>query len=368
MNQKGFANIILVIVVVLGLIGSGYYVFKNGKDKASPTNSVPSNNDEVTRQACAEQNIKIASLKTLNAILATYLNDHSSYPKSLGDLDNYGTKVTRYFGSEYLYAYYPAVNPKYYHIGISIKVLSECDDVQTRNLESDADFNSTVDGYINGFNGNDPILDFTNRTASKTSSQTNSSQGVKDIPTKIALYMKGGVGLVNENVPVVVSWQYSGKDVQGGFTIERKFESGSYQTIAQKLFDLSYYDKTIEEGKTYTYRVKANYSDTESSPYSNEASITVSEIGTKISNVTINTTTNSAEVSFVTNGDAKGLVEYQYDGLNRLTAQETPIGLKSNHKITVPNLNSGTNYKYRIVISNSQGVYHTTDYSTFTTK
>lgn len=370
MNQKGFASIILVIVAVLVLLGGGYYVVKNSKNTNNSPNPTQNNNDEIVRQKCGEQNTKIASLKTLNAILATYLNDHTSYPKSLDDLDNYGTKVTGYSGGEYLYAYYPATNPKYYHAGISIKVLSECGDVQTFNLRSDSDFDSAGSGYVNGFSGNDPIYDFTNKTSNNPPPSANKEQSTKDIPSKISVRIdNGGVSLEKMNGSVVViSWQYSGKSIKGGFTVERKLAGGSYQVIAQKYFSSSYYDKMAEEKNTYFYRVKANYTDIESSPYSDEISIAVPNSGTEISSVVVNTTNNSAEVSFVTTGDTKGSVQYQYDGVHYLTAEETDGGYKTNHKITVPNLNSGISYKYRIIVGNKQGVYRTTDFSAFVTK
>ena len=53
------------------------------------------------------------------------------------------------------YAYYPAANPLNYHLGIAISNTAQ-------ELNEDKDFNSKSNGYINGFDGKDPIYDLTN--------------------------------------------------------------------------------------------------------------------------------------------------------------------------------------------------------------
>lgn len=168
-KQGGSVAIIVIVLAVLALLGGGYYWSKtNTNSSGQNTNSNPINtvtgassqnaSDEkselVTR--CSKENRKIAGLKALNAFLVTYLNDHDSYPKSLDNPDQYQT------GGEYLYAYYPATNPKHYHIGVRIELFPDCGDIiQTRNLTLDSDFDSKKDSYVNGFSGVDPVYDLT---------------------------------------------------------------------------------------------------------------------------------------------------------------------------------------------------------------
>jgi len=105
-------------------------------------------------------NGKVAALKSINYELMAYLNNHSSYPTSLANFDNYGTKED-YSGTGYLYAYYPKVNPTHYHLGMKIQNGAACNNIIASALKTKANFNSKSAGYINGFDGTDPtILDF----------------------------------------------------------------------------------------------------------------------------------------------------------------------------------------------------------------
>lgn len=136
---------------------------------SQPTTVVPESQTGVKVFACdnsvppkGETNIngKVAALKSINYELMAYLNNHSSYPTSLANFDNYGTKQD-FSGTGYLYAYYPKVNPTHYHLGMKIQNGAACNTIIATNLKSKADFNSKSAGYINGFDGTDPtILDF----------------------------------------------------------------------------------------------------------------------------------------------------------------------------------------------------------------
>lgn len=81
------------------------------------------------------------------------------YPGNLMDISEVFNKATleKYINDIY-YSYYPSQNPVKYHLGIKISNESE----QGRaGLQKDDDFNSKMKNYVNGFDGEDPIYDFT---------------------------------------------------------------------------------------------------------------------------------------------------------------------------------------------------------------
>jgi len=142
---------------------------QNAPVNTQSTTMVPESQTGVKVFACdnsvppkGETNIngKVAALKSINYELMAYLNNHSSYPTSLANFDNYGTKED-YSGTGYLYAYYPKINPTHYHIGMKIQDGAACNNIIASALKTKANFNSKSVGYINGFDGTDPtILDF----------------------------------------------------------------------------------------------------------------------------------------------------------------------------------------------------------------
>ncbi len=377
MNQKGFANIIITAVVVIA-VGVAYFFYFNKptiQETVLPTssNGLPQHSaawEEYLRSGAQGRDlVNVTTLRMTAQALQDYYRSKNKFPSNLKMLlDGY-----------YINGSYP-INSMGYTISSDSKHFVLSWQLEgTKDLLAETNSGKVngkplekLEGTIYGIDCSDKKTFCLNEVVYKiVSPQQPVVQEIpKDIPSKISVRIdNGGVGFEKMNGSVVVvNWQYSGKSIKGGFTVERKLGGGSYQVIAQKYFSSSYYDKMVEEKNTYLYRVKANYTDTESSQYSDEISIIVPDSGTEISNVTVNTTNNSAEVSFVTTGNTKGSIQYQYDGTHYLTVEESDGGYKTNHKITVPNLKSGTSYQYRVIVGNKQGIYRTTDFTTFFTK
>ena len=197
--QRGFIVPFLITIVALLVVGGGVYIYSQNKNtqtnnaennvvqSVSSTTTVSNNTDNIVSTtsisvftsdnktekvfACdnsyyppsenkANINGEVAGLKSLNFELIVYLNDHTSYPTSLADFDNHGTKED-YSNTGYLYAYYPKVNPTHYHIGMKIQSGASCNKIVASNLKIKANFDSKTAGYENGFDGTDAsVLDF----------------------------------------------------------------------------------------------------------------------------------------------------------------------------------------------------------------
>ncbi len=84
----------------------------------------------------------------------------------------------------------------------------------------------------------------------------------------------GGVAPGQVPTTVDVSWSFDTAKGIKGMVLERKVVGGSYAVIAPQA-DFTYLDKTVEPGKTYTYRVRAEYPDGTYSAYSSEATVSV---------------------------------------------------------------------------------------------
>lgn len=86
-----------------------------------------------------------------------YHDDNDYYPISLSELEKFiepkELPKDPKTGEDYLYAYYPAENPTAYHLGVILEIKDDTD------LNDDADFNSKAAGYVNGFDGRDPMFD-----------------------------------------------------------------------------------------------------------------------------------------------------------------------------------------------------------------
>lgn len=98
----------------------------------------------------------ISRLRQINLGIEMYQSENGYFPKNLIDL--YPTSIANkdiLEDENVYYASYPAENPNKYHIGIKISG-------DRNELNEDNDFDSQSAGYINGFNGADPIYDLTN--------------------------------------------------------------------------------------------------------------------------------------------------------------------------------------------------------------
>jgi len=99
---------------------------------------------------------RIADLQNLAKALDEFYKDHGFYPVSLSYLlPKYLSEIPRdpQTGQDYFYAYYPSFKPFAYHLGARL----EGENVE---LIKDDDLNSKKAGFVNGFDGEDPIYDF----------------------------------------------------------------------------------------------------------------------------------------------------------------------------------------------------------------
>ena len=125
----------------------------------------------------------ITSLSRIQNLLDDYYFENNSYPTSFSPLIEVRLKKLKenqdlllneeqilelaesifrdpLTGKYYLYAFYPSENPTAYHLG-AILELTDKDAVIIggASLENDSDFDSKVVGYVNGFDGKDPMYD-----------------------------------------------------------------------------------------------------------------------------------------------------------------------------------------------------------------
>jgi|GEM_PF-4027167 len=99
-----------------------------------------------------------SNLKEIQVPIELYFIDNGSYPKFLSNL------IPQYIAKSYLvktindknilYAY--SADGKHYHMGVDINLPYTQD---FSGFKYDKDFNSKAAGYVNGFNGQDPIYD-----------------------------------------------------------------------------------------------------------------------------------------------------------------------------------------------------------------
>lgn len=99
---------------------------------------------------------RIAGIQNLAQALDEFYKDHGFYPVSLSYLSpKYLSEIPRdpQTGQDYFYAYYPSFEPFAYHLGARLEG-------ERFELKKDDDFDSKRVGFVNGFNGEDPIYDF----------------------------------------------------------------------------------------------------------------------------------------------------------------------------------------------------------------
>lgn len=98
----------------------------------------------------------IGLLKQIQVGLEMYQDENKHFPAKLIDLyPSFFTDRDILQRKDIFYAYSPAENPQKCHLGIIVSS-------NAQELDSDKDFNSKSNNYINGFDGKDPVYDLTN--------------------------------------------------------------------------------------------------------------------------------------------------------------------------------------------------------------
>ena len=143
MNKKLIITIIIIIIIVV----TGY-IFINKKQEEQL---------ELVKQRSIEAGL-IASMNQLEMSLVFYFNQNGILPESLEELyPEFIAKKDIVENERYLYAYPKDRKTLTYHLGIKLEA-----DVENQHvLKNDKDFNSILAGYLNGFDGRDPIYDKT---------------------------------------------------------------------------------------------------------------------------------------------------------------------------------------------------------------
>ena len=161
-NQKQ-TNIFLIIGVIAAIIIIGMLFYLGARKTGKQEKPVV---EQKTRAVGTQKPIEtdatdpshVNNIKYIQSALERYYNDKRQYPKQLEELvPYYLTILPKYSSSRnYFYAYYSAEKPQKYHIGALLGGRNEASPVAFR---SDSDLDSAKAGYINGFNGMDPVFD-----------------------------------------------------------------------------------------------------------------------------------------------------------------------------------------------------------------
>jgi len=174
MNFSANKTIIIAIAVCVVVIGIGAAVLYGGNKGSgtgtqlgagvTPTTPLDSKTLTEARAQYLETDpvdiTHINNIKSLQTALEKYYANKLVYPTKLSQLaPSFMYLVPKYSSNEdYLYAYYPADKPTKYHLGAKLGGKNPAD---TRIFSQDADFNSNQAGYVNGFDGADPVYDLT---------------------------------------------------------------------------------------------------------------------------------------------------------------------------------------------------------------
>lgn len=100
----------------------------------------------------ARDAVRIQRLQGIQFYLDAYYAKNHSFPATLSELREEVPKDPKTH-DDYLYAFYPPENPTAYHLGAILEFKNAT--ILTR----DSDFNSKAAGYVNGFDGKDPVYD-----------------------------------------------------------------------------------------------------------------------------------------------------------------------------------------------------------------
>ncbi len=199
--------------------------------------------------------------------------------------------------------------------------------------------------------------------SNEANATTPQSQTAPNAPTNLT-------ATVNSCTEVTLSWT-DNSDNEEHFVIERKEEGGTYAKLATVDPDTTTYtDSTVEEGKTYYYKVKATNS-TGNSGYSNEASADVPECATAPeapSNLTA-TAVSSSEIvlSWTDNSDNEDGFKIERKvsgGIYKVIA--TVASDTTSYQDT--GLSAGTTYYYRLRAFNDEGFSAYTNSANATTE
>lgn len=154
------AAVFFITAAVIG-IGSAVVRWKGSKQPTPMTKE--QQEQETTKKLLATDPADpshVSNIKYIVTGLEKYYNTNRMYPKTLGELmPTYIAVIPKYSSQkDYFYAYYPAEKPTAYHIGT---LLGGRNEMSPKAFAEDADLNSEKEGYVNGFNGMDPVYDLT---------------------------------------------------------------------------------------------------------------------------------------------------------------------------------------------------------------
>lgn len=160
-NQIITIGVIFLIVALAIAIGSA--IVKRKGATQQPPMTVEQQQQETTKKLLATDPADpshVTNIKYIITGLEKYYNDKKTYPKKLDELvPTYLNIMPKYSSQkDYFYAYYPEAKPTAYHIGT---VLGGRNEMSPKAFAEDADLNSEKAGYVNGFNGMDPVYDLT---------------------------------------------------------------------------------------------------------------------------------------------------------------------------------------------------------------
>ena len=159
-TKRGFGGVGIIIIVLLAL-GVGAY-FWSQKKSVPPIQSVANSTGSLRPDLRCQDSINISQFKIIPSLLGIYFEKYKVYPETLSKLgDSSGAIIKDSSSNKYLYAYYPKVKPTSYHLGLLLEGCSKdpVKQVVDKEFLKDRDFNSATAGYVNGFDGKDPIYD-----------------------------------------------------------------------------------------------------------------------------------------------------------------------------------------------------------------
>ena len=152
--KKVFIILFVVILIVGGWFIYANYFEQSGKSEFEQDKKMLSPGPLAFKYDPLR---RIGAFQQLELRLDMYHKQEGSYPKKLSELSP-PTIVSSWGGDydDFFYAYYPTDNPQNYHLGIELS--GELTAEYARKLDDDSDFNSK-DGFVDGFDGSDPIYD-----------------------------------------------------------------------------------------------------------------------------------------------------------------------------------------------------------------
>lgn len=146
---------VLFLLIAIGLMAGGWFVYTHYfKQYPKTADEFELDKKRLTPEQLAfkyDPGRQLFYMSQIKLALEMYYGQKKSYPNDLSELASI-TSIARDHHDDFFYAYYPESNPQHCHLGIKLSSYM-------RELDNDDDFNSKEKGYINGFNGADPIYD-----------------------------------------------------------------------------------------------------------------------------------------------------------------------------------------------------------------